>query len=64
MTTTPQFGLEGIKSGCNSAPVVIENSCWIGAGVNILRGTHIGEGCEIGTGGIFHPILGSHPTGA
>ncbi len=46
----PKIGLEGIKSGCNTAPVVIEKSCWIGAGVIILRGTHIGEDCVIGTG--------------
>ncbi len=33
-----------------SSPVVIENQCWIGANVTILRGTHIGKGCVIGAG--------------
>ena len=35
-----------------SSPVTIEDHCWIGANVTILRGTHIGQGCVIGAGAI------------
>ena len=33
-----------------SSPITIEDHCWIGANVTILRGTHIGRGCVIGAG--------------
>lgn len=33
-------------------PVKICNNCWIGAGVNILPGVTIGEGCVIGAGSV------------
>ena len=35
-----------------SAPVVIENNCWIGGSVTILPGVTIGEGCVIGAGAV------------
>lgn len=45
-----KFGHGGIKPGYNTTPVTIDDNCWIGAGVTILRGTHIGEGSVIGAG--------------
>ncbi len=35
-----------------SAPVVIEDNCWIGGSVTILPGVTIGEGCVIGAGAV------------
>lgn len=35
-----------------SAPVVIENNCWLGGSVTILPGVTIGEGCVIGAGSV------------
>lgn len=35
-----------------SAPVVIENNCWLGGNVTILPGVTIGEGCVIGAGSV------------
>ena len=55
-----KFGPEGICPGYNTAPVVIERNCWIGAGVTILRGTHIGEGCVIGAGCIVKGNIPPH----
>lgn len=53
-----KFGTDGIRPGYNTAPVVIERNCWIGAGVTILRGTRIGEGSVIGAGCI---VMGDIP---
>lgn len=55
-----KFGAEGICSGYNTAPVVIEKNCWIGANVIILRGTHIGEGCVIGAGCVVKGDIPPH----
>jgi acetyltransferase-like isoleucine patch superfamily enzyme len=33
-------------------PVVVEDDCWIGAGVIILAGVTIGSGCSIGAGSV------------
>ena len=55
-----KFGPEGIRPGYNTAPVVIERNCWIGAGVTILRGTHIGEGSVIGAGCIVKGNIPPH----
>ena len=55
-----KFGYKGIKSGFNTSPVEVENNCWIGAGVVILRGTHIGEGCIIGAGCVVKGDIPPH----
>lgn len=55
-----KFGIGGVKPGFNTAPVVIEKNCWIGAGAIILRGTHIGEGCVIGAGCIVKGEIPPH----
>lgn len=46
-----KFGFGGIIEGAyNTGDVVIEDNCWIGAGVIILRNTSIGMGSVIGAG--------------
>lgn len=55
-----RFGFEGLKTGFNTATVVIEKNCWIGAGVIILRGTRIGEGSVIGAGCILKGDIPAH----
>lgn len=45
------YDAQGTKNkGIKTSPIIIEDNCWIGAGVIILRGTHIGKGCVIGAG--------------
>ena len=43
-----------------TAPVVIEEGCWIGANVTILRGTHIGKGSVIGAGAVVKGNIPPH----
>lgn len=54
------FGIEGVKQGYRCGEVVIHDNCWIGAGVIILRNTHIGEGCIIGAGCIVKGSIPPH----
>ena len=54
------FGASGLKPGFKTAPIVIEKNCWIGAGVTILKGTHIGEGSVIGAGCIVKGEIPAH----
>ena len=55
-----KFGESGIESGFKTTPIVIEKNCWIGAGVTILRGTHIGEGSVIGAGSVIRGEIPAH----
>ena len=55
-----KFGVNGIEPGFKTAPIVIEKNCWIGAGVTILKGTHIGEGSVIGAGAIVKGEIPPH----
>ena len=55
-----KFGENGIDAGFKTAPIVIENNCWIGAGVIILRGTTIGEGSVIGAGCVVKGDIPPH----
>lgn len=55
-----KFGENGIEPGFKTAPIVIEKNCWIGAGVTILRGTHIGEGTIIGAGSVVSGEIPPH----
>ena len=55
-----KFGVDGIVDGYNVCPVVIEEDCWIGAGVIILRGTHVGKGSVIGAGCVIHGEIPPH----
>ena len=54
------YGVRGLEVGYNTSPVVIEDHCWIGGGVIILRGTHIGEGSIIGAGCIVQGNIPPH----
>ena len=54
------YGREGVKKGYKSDNIVIEDNCWIGAGVIILRGTHIGQGSVIGAGCVIKDEIPSH----
>ena len=47
------FEFDGIKKGYKKSSIIINDNCWIGANVTILRGTNIGEGCVIGAGCII-----------
>ncbi len=50
------FSMDAFRTG----PVVIEERCWIGANVTILRGTHIGAGCVIGAGTVVKGEIPAH----
>jgi acetyltransferase-like isoleucine patch superfamily enzyme len=54
------FGTEGLMRGYKTSPINIEKNCWIGAGVIILRGSHIGEGCVIGAGTVVKGDIPPH----
>lgn len=55
-----KYDAEGFKEGYRTGAIVIEDHCWIGANVTILRGTHIGEGCVIGAGAILKGDIPEH----
>ncbi len=56
-----KFSKNGIEpSEYNVSPIVIEENCWIGANVTILRGTHIGSSCVIGAGSIVKGDIPPH----
>lgn len=42
---------------CYDGPIVIEDDVWIGHGVTILPGVHIGKGCVIGAGAVVNKSL-------
>lgn len=41
---------DGVSSALKTDEIVIGNNCWIASNVIILKGTHIGDNCVIGTG--------------
>ena len=43
-----------------TSEIVIEDNCWIGANVTILRGTHIGKGSVIGAGSVVKGNIPPH----
>lgn len=56
-----KFSIKGFeKSKYNTTPVIIEDNCWLGANVTILRGAHIGEGCVIGAGAVVKGEIPAH----
>ena len=55
-----KIGKNGIEQGYNTKEIIIEDHCWIGANVTILRGTHIGKNCVIGAGCV---VKGNIPDG-
>ena len=44
----------------NTSPIIIENNCWIGSNVVILRGTHVGEGSIIGASTVLQGDIPPH----
>lgn len=54
LTTTHRMGGSNRRVGnsCVRSPILIEDGCWIGAGVTILPGVRIGKGCVIGAGAV------------
>lgn len=54
------FDKNGISEGFKKKPIIIENNCWIGANVTVLRGTHIGEGSVIGAGTVVSGNIPPH----
>lgn len=54
------FDLQGMAKGYKTAPIVIGDRCWIGAGCMILRGTTIGDGCVIGAGTVVSGQIPAH----
>lgn len=55
-----KFGYDGIVPGYRTSPVTIGKNCWLGAGVVVLRGTRIGEGCVIGAGCVVKGDIPPH----
>ena len=55
-----KFGINGVQRGYKTTPIIIEDNCWIGANVTILRGTHIGNGSVIGAGTVVKGEIPSH----
>ena len=50
------FSMEEFRT----SPVRIDDHCWIGANVTILRGTHIGPCCVIGAGAVVRGEIPAH----
>ena len=56
-----RFSAEGFQmKEFKTGPIVIEDGCWIGANVTILRGTRIGKGSVIGAGAIVKGDIPPH----
>lgn len=55
-----QYSTDGITNKYNTGSVIIENGCWIGGNVTVLRNTHIGEGSVIGAGCVVHGDIPAH----
>lgn len=51
-TTIPHFLLGGSHINDKSCDIVIEEDVWIGAGVTLLAGAHLGRGCIVAAGAI------------
>ena len=54
------FGYYGVERGFKTAPIIIEDNCWLGAGVIVLKGTHIGTGSVIGAGSVISGYIPPH----
>ncbi len=48
------------RQGFSCEEVIIEENCWIGSNVVILKGAHIGKGCVIGAGCIIKSHIPDH----
>ena len=48
------------KDEYKTSPIIIDDNCWIGSNVTILRGTHIGTGSVIGAGCVVKGVIPPH----
>ena len=55
-----QYSANGVTNDYNTGSVVIEDGCWIGGNVTILRNTHIGEGSVVGAGCVVRGDIPAH----
>ena len=47
-----QVDIPIVKQGETKQKIVIGDDCWLGAGVKVLAGVHIGKGCVVGAGAV------------
>ncbi len=50
--------------GVRRLGVIVENDCWIGAGVIILDGVHIGRGCVVAAGSVVNKSIPAYSVAA
>lgn len=55
-----KYSANGVTNDYNTGSIVIEDGCWIGGNVTILRNTHIGEGSVIGAGCVIRGNIPAH----
>lgn len=55
-----QYSKSGVTNKYNTGSVIIEDGCWIGGNVTILRNTHIGEQSVIGAGCVVRGDVPAH----
>lgn len=55
--TIPQFLLGASHVNDRSTDIVIDEDVWLGVGVTVLSGVHIGRGCIIGAGSLVTKSL-------
>lgn len=53
----PQFLLGPSHINDKSQSIIVEEDCWIGTGVILLPGTHLGRGCIVGAGSIVNKVI-------
>ena len=55
--TVPQFLLGASHVNDHSTDIIIDEDVWLGTGVTILSGVHIGRGCIVGAGSLVTKSL-------
>lgn len=55
--TIPQFLLGASHINDSSTDIIIDEDVWLGTGVTILSGVHIGRGCIVGAGSLVTKSL-------
>ena len=54
------FDYDGVHEELNIGSIMIGSSCWIGAGVTILKNANIGDGSVIGAGTVVSGYIPPH----
>lgn len=52
--TIPHFILGPSHINDKSSDIIIEEDCWVGTGVTLLAGSHLGRGCIVGAGSMVN----------